>query len=497
MTADLLRPLATLLAHPLTESVGWSLVHFLWQGLAIACLLAAALYCLRTDSPNSRYLAGCTALLLMAASLAVTIVRTEITRPLAATTTRDVATGIGEPIAVAAEFPVPASRESGIAATDFPVPATPDEVLSPVPNHKLDKSATTTSLIADNIPFLRSLLPWIVAVWLIGVALLSTRLCAAWFAMRRLRHRGTRAVESEWQKRLAELAARVAVSRPVRLLESTLVEVPTVIGWLRPVVLLPVSALTGLSRRQLESLLAHELAHIRRHDYAVNLVQTAIETVLFYHPAVWWVSRVIRAEREVCCDDIAVAACGDRLEYARALATMEELRGVGSQLALTAAGRPLLKRVRRLVGLPTHDANRSAWWIVAATAASLLALAVFQSTHINTAVADETDGNRSVEEAEEWGEAVDGLACRLVPLSPSTDDESPDASQSVQQFTKGDDVTFAVELKNVSEKPITLLGVRYGESYAGAKGKLATSFFGPHLFEFRFTDAKGKAIPRT
>ena len=98
------------------------------------------------------------------------------------------------------------------------------------------------------------------------------------------------------------------------------------IGWLRPVVLWPPALLAGLSVEQFESLLAHELAHVRRHDYLVNLVQTAIETLLFYHPAVWWLSRRIRHERECCCDDLAVAACGNRLSYARALAALEELR---------------------------------------------------------------------------------------------------------------------------------------------------------------------------
>ena len=105
------------------------------------------------------------------------------------------------------------------------------------------------------------------------------------------------------------------------------VDVPTVIGWLKPVVLLPASALAGLSPNQVEAILAHELAHIRRHDYLVNLLQTLVETLLFYHPAVWWLSRRIRAERENCCDDLAVSLCGDPVAYAAALAELEDLRG--------------------------------------------------------------------------------------------------------------------------------------------------------------------------
>ena len=121
-------------------------------------------------------------------------------------------------------------------------------------------------------------------------------------------------------------------------LESTLVEVPMVIGWLRPVILLPVAATTGLSSEQLEAILAHELAHVARRDYLVNLLQSVVETLLFYHPAVWWVSNQIRVEREHCCDDIAVAVSGNVLVYARALTELEELRGRSPAPSLALGG---------------------------------------------------------------------------------------------------------------------------------------------------------------
>jgi hypothetical protein len=135
----------------------------------------------------------------------------------------------------------------------------------------------------------------------------------------------------------------------VRLLESTLVRAPTTIGWLRPVILLPASAFTGLTLQQLELILAHELAHIRRHDYLVNLFHVAAETLLFYHPAVWWVSRQARIEREHACDDLAVAVCGDPIAYARALTQMERLRKDAPLLAIAADGGKLSARIRRLV----------------------------------------------------------------------------------------------------------------------------------------------------
>src|SRR4029077_10699398 len=103
----------------------------------------------------------------------------------------------------------------------------------------------------------------------------------------------------------------------------TLVDVPTVVGWLRPAILLPIAALAALSPAQVEAILAHERAHIRRHDCAMNVLQTIAETLLFYHPAVWWLSKRIRVEREHCCDDVAIAVCGDPVGYAQALAELE------------------------------------------------------------------------------------------------------------------------------------------------------------------------------
>jgi membrane-associated protease RseP (regulator of RpoE activity) len=149
-----------------------------------------------------------------------------------------------------------------------------------------------------------------------------------------------------------------------------------VIGWLRPVVLVPASALSGLTPEQLQAVVAHELAHIRRHDYLVNILQTVAETLLYYHPAVWWLSGRIRAEREHAADDIAVAACGDPLLYARALESLERVRPA-TAMAVGATGGSLVGRVRRILGRslqaePAFGA-RSAWL---ALPASLAALAV-------------------------------------------------------------------------------------------------------------------------
>ena len=173
----------------------------------------------------------------------------------------------------------------------------------------------------------------------------------------------------------SRLSRRLHISRAVALLESTLVDVPTVVGFVKPVVLLPASALAGLTLQQLEAILAHELAHIRRHDYLVNLLQTLVETVLFYHPAVWWVSRRIRVERENCCDDLAVRLCGDPVAYASALADLEALRSgplPDHHIAMAATGGSLLQRVRRLLGAPTSHTGRGPAWLAGSVAVLLV-----------------------------------------------------------------------------------------------------------------------------
>src|SRR5262249_1819281 len=139
-----------------------------------------------------------------------------------------------------------------------------------------------------------------------------------------------------------------------------LAEVPMVVGWLKPIILLPVSTVAGMTPIQLKAINAHELAHVCRYDYLVNAAQNVIETLMFYHPAVWWISRCIREDRENCCDDLVVRVCKDRLAYARALVRLEELRGVTSRLAFAASGGSLLTRIRRLVGV-----SQTSWPVTA------------------------------------------------------------------------------------------------------------------------------------
>jgi len=175
---------------------------------------------------------------------------------------------------------------------------------------------------------------WLTRAWLAGAIVLSLRSAGGWYLARRRCHQG--------RGELWGLRGGVPVY------ECAVIDVPQVFGWLRPIILLPFSAIAGLTPEQLEAVIEHELAHVRRHDYLVNLLQTVVESLLFYHPAVWWVSREMRRERELCCDEAAVARCGDKLVYSKALLLLEESR---VDFAMAATGSGLQERIGRLLGM--------------------------------------------------------------------------------------------------------------------------------------------------
>ncbi len=204
-------------------------------------------------------------------------------------------------------------------------------------------------------------LPYIVFGWLAGVFVFSVWHLGGWTQLQRLKRRLVKSVEPAVFEKARQLAERLGVYRAVEVVESALVQVPTVVGWLRPMILLPASALTGLNAEQLEAIIAHELVHIKRCDYLINILQTVVEILGFYHPAVWWISRRIRIERENCCDDLAVSACGDKLCYATALAAMEEIRSGQGQFALAATGGSLFERIQRVIGKQSEQSSKRSW----------------------------------------------------------------------------------------------------------------------------------------
>jgi len=352
--------------------LGWVLVHSLWQVAAVAVVLAVVLGLLRKASANARYLASCGALILMVAFAVATMWLVE-------------APGTNAVSTMATALP-----DSGIQPSADVVPSTASPVervqtpASPVAAAE-PPEASRFALAADK---LEASLPYLVAAWLLGVFGLSLWHLGGWAQLQRLKRRMVEPVTNELKERADSLAERLRIRQAVAVVRSALVQVPTVIGWLKPVILLPAGALTGLSAEQLEALLAHELAHVKRHDYLVNMLQTAIEILGFYHPAVWWVSRRIRMERENCCDDIAAEVAGNRVLYADALATMEELRGRPG-LALAASGGSLLTRVRRLCLRGEEGTPRTTWFPAFFAIGMLIAVMLVGRGLLWNAMADE------------------------------------------------------------------------------------------------------------
>ncbi|AKQ69897.1 Regulatory sensor-transducer, BlaR1/MecR1 family [Myxococcus hansupus] len=354
----------------LMESMGWALLHSLWQGTLVALMLAVALIAAGRRAAHARYALACGALVLALALPVASGWRHfhGAPAPMDAAATvetpapRTVVT-VGLPMD-AAVLPTPESWARTVMAHE----AATEEWIDADMAEDGPAFGVESTLLARMGPLLvvgglllqRALsgveahLQWLVLAWVAGVGLSSGRMAAEWMKLRRLTDRAVPAPEP-WQERMDALARKLGLRRAVRLLQTYDVDVPSAVGWLSPVVLLPVSTLSGLPARQLEMVLAHELAHIRRHDFAVNLAQVMVETLLFFHPAVRWISSVIRVERENCCDDVAVAASGNSVSYARALTALEALRILPEtpSPAMSALGGSLPERVRRLITLPT------------------------------------------------------------------------------------------------------------------------------------------------
>ena len=313
--------LANWISPEVLRSLGWALVHFLWQGLALAGLLAASLaICRRT---TTRYALSVAALALMVAAPVVTFA---------------ILINRSEPVSTISAA-APPSATAAVRSV-FPIKFSSDSPAIPA-------SAPSDALM------------WFVEAWLAGVIFFSLRAAGGLFLVERLRRRDATPARGKLAEICAAVQQRLNLKRAVRFCESRVLEAPAVIGWFRPVVMLPVTALTGLTEEQLHAVIAHELAHVRRLDCFVNLFQIAAESLLFYHPAIWWVNRRIRAERENCCDDVAISVCGDATGYARALTQMEERR-TAPALAMAANRGPLMSRVVRMLGLEKiHSGVRS------------------------------------------------------------------------------------------------------------------------------------------
>jgi beta-lactamase regulating signal transducer with metallopeptidase domain len=303
-------------------ALGWTLLHFCWQGALIAVLYAVLDRMTMRAGTKVRYGVALLALSLMPLAALATFVEQ-------AQLVVRVPSGGSE---------VVASQLGAIHTTlvkQFPVAA---------------PLVTSSELwIAGNTGHL---LPWIDSVWLTGVLLLALRAMGGWWWLQRLRRAARVAVPASVEASFLHVSRQLGMGRRVALRISDEVISPLAMGVWHATVILPVSAILQLAPAQLEAVLAHELAHIRRWDFLCNLLQTSIECLLFFHPAVWWISRRSRDLREICCDEVAACSVKDPLIYAEALLRLEERRSENLHLAMALKGRngSLLIRVRQILG---------------------------------------------------------------------------------------------------------------------------------------------------
>lgn len=295
----------------LMSAVGWTLVHFLWQGALIGFATALALTLLRNARPQLRYLAACAGLLACVAWPAA-----------------DLCLQLGRGGAAAGTLGSSGGIVMGSAV----------------------KSA------AGMLTWLQANMQWLVGAWASCALTLALRmgLGLLWLGTAGRSH----TVNAEWQARVDRLARVAGVARSVRLRIVDHLASPITAGWWRPVVLVPAALVSGMPADLLEALLAHEIAHIKRHDYLVNLMQNVVEALFFYHPAVWWISGRIRAEREQIADDLAASQLGEPRRLARALSELEKLQFSSLHLAQAANGGDLFARIQRLV---RPDAQALSW----------------------------------------------------------------------------------------------------------------------------------------
>jgi beta-lactamase regulating signal transducer with metallopeptidase domain len=325
-----------LVDSPWTERIGWALLHSLWQGALIWSIAALLLTAGRNLSAARRHFAGWLAITLLALCPLVTVTWLACKAvPQKAETARAVPSSVAAfSSSREAERKQPASVSSSVSA---------QKVVE-----EYDRAANPPRSVT-----LRSFFPFLVIGWLIGVALLTLRLALGWWWLSRLRHRSIPVADS-WMETFANLRRRFSL--PAALVRSVShLGIPMVVGWLRPVIYLPASLLSGQSAAEVEAVFLHEMAHLKRKDLLLQLWVTIVETLLFYHPAVHALGRATRETAEEACDDLVLQWTSDGRTYARALVTLEEARA--ERLALAASGGRLHHRLRRILGMP-QEASR-------------------------------------------------------------------------------------------------------------------------------------------
>jgi beta-lactamase regulating signal transducer with metallopeptidase domain len=418
------------------RQLGWTLIHSIWLGALAALALAAAQPILRRRSANARYGAACAAMLFFITATASAYFFT-------------------------ASPAAPAAVSSAIQQKQTITAGPPTNPIQPIPQSPA--APFMNNALATAIPapesfwprFSRTLnpaLPYLSTTWLAGVALIACWQISAWLGVRKIKRTATPLTDATTTTQLLDdLAQLMNIRRPIPLLQSARVNVPTLIGYLAPAVLLPAGLVTGLSPDQLRAILAHELAHVRRHDYLVNLLQTIAQTLFFFHPAAWYISARMRFEREACCDDLVIHRAGAQpADYAQSLLTIAR-RAISTNadlpatLALAAVGNPsdLRRRVQRLLNNEQKPTRFATAWPIPFLLIAAVTTALLHNRAPFINAAEKTPATRPAATppaAPKWGQPSSGLRSRIIA--------------DKQSFRAGEPIPVKIEMQNIGQQPV-------------------------------------------
>jgi beta-lactamase regulating signal transducer with metallopeptidase domain len=441
-----------LLSTHVLYSLGYTLLHTIWQGGFLAALTAVLLLVFHRQKAALRYTISSLAMVALVLSALGTFAY---------------------------------YYYSGTKSTTL-VHASTVQVTHFAANVSINTIATTSikSIWGTATYFVEGNLNLLLTLWSLGMVIMAIRFAGGLVYVQRLRTAGVTALGSRWQNQVAYLTRKAGYTGMVEVRASANVTTPLVIGWLKPIILLPTCAITGLSASDLEMILAHEVAHIVRKDYLVNLLQSVAEVLFFYHPAVWYLSAQMRVERENCCDDKALTLCGNPLELARALAALAELLHTephAPNLAVAALGTPqnLVSRVRRLVlRSSTTPSLREGVLIIClalalvAASGSALSIASQRTNHLETSSASSIESKTSVTTSK----GVNNQTVSSSQQAYASDYRGANSASPTSNTQKGEDpttlpLTKAAKRNSKSTLPAEGRTVTVGQAWPNTSGK--------------------------
>ena len=419
--------LSNFIPYEIISALGWTIVHSLWHGIVVAILLSILLVFLSKSSAKIRSYVSYAALINIVAASIKTF-----------SNYYEIKADQKENVKTLEQFIL---NESEVNSSEI----TTQNLFAEFKN-------TSTFVIESLGSFFQNNLNMIVSIWVVGILFFFIRLLGGFVYTQRIKHYKTFEVNEIWRERLQNLADEMQIQKKVQLVESALIKLPMVIGYFKPVVLMPLSTLTGLPQNQIEAILAHELAHIKREDYFLNIVQSMIEILFFFNPAVWWISSTIRKEREYSCDELAIEVCGDSLILANALIAIQQKLNSKPAFALAALGNEnsLILRIKKMLNKNNNKLlyPKKLAVIVFMIISLGLITAAACSSNIDNLNNNELNNTLSATQNENINFAAIASPAEPAKPLPPADDEAKRKTFSFYEHENGDEVHWKVVTKD-------------------------------------------------